>query len=59
MGIDPHEYLRDVLRRVPEMKITEIGSITPAAWAKAKKTAEKKAAETSSQSRVNCHGYYG
>jgi hypothetical protein len=44
LGIDPHEYLRDVLRRLPEMKITEIASITPAAWAKAKKTAEKKAA---------------
>lgn len=40
-GIDPHEYLRDVLRRLPEMKNTEIKSITPAAWAKARKAAAR------------------
>jgi hypothetical protein len=46
LGIDPHEYLRDVLRRLPDMKITEIEQITPGAWAKAKKSAarSKKAA---------------
>lgn len=43
MGIDPHAYLRDVLKRLPAMKITEIGQITPAAWAKAQKAAVKKA----------------
>jgi transposase len=41
LGIDPHEYLRDVLRRLPDMKITEIEQITPAAWAKAKKAAAR------------------
>jgi transposase len=42
-GVDPHEYLRDVLGRLPAMKITEIESITPAAWAKVKKAAAKAA----------------
>ena len=42
LGIDPHEYLRDVLRRLPDMKIAEIGQVTPAAWAKARKTASSK-----------------
>ena len=41
LGIDPHEYLRDVLRRLPDMKITEIEQVTPAAWAKAKKAAAR------------------
>jgi len=39
LGIDPHEYLRDVLRRLPEMKHNQIEEITPAAWAKARKAA--------------------
>jgi transposase len=43
-GIDPHEYLGDVLRRLPGMKMSEIPKITPAAWAKAKKTATRQAA---------------
>lgn len=43
-GVDPHEYLRDVLRRLPAMKISEIAQITPAAWAKAQKAAAKRAA---------------
>ena len=37
--IDPFEYLRDILTRLPEMKQREIATITPAAWAKAQKTA--------------------
>ena len=41
LGIDPHEYLRDVLRRLPDMKITEIEQVIPAAWAKAKKFAAR------------------
>lgn len=42
-GINPHEYLEDVLRRLPEMKITEIETVTPKAWAKAKKEADRQA----------------
>jgi len=37
IGIDSHAYLNDVLRRLPDMKITEIAQITPANWAKAKR----------------------
>ena len=42
-GIEPYEYLCDVLRRLPAMKITEIGTVTPAAWAQAKKAKERAA----------------
>jgi transposase len=42
LGVDPHEYLRDVLRRLPEMKMSQVESITPAAWAKARKAATRK-----------------
>lgn len=42
LGINPQEYLSDILRRLPEMKITEIKTITPAAWAKARKEAARK-----------------
>lgn len=42
LGIDPHEYLRDVLRRLPDMKIGQIQQITPSAWAKAKKSEARK-----------------
>jgi hypothetical protein len=31
-GIDPWEYLRDVLQRLPGMKQSEISSILPARW---------------------------
>jgi hypothetical protein len=31
-GIDPYAYLRDVLTRLPKMKMSEIGHITPQAW---------------------------
>jgi transposase len=34
-GIDPAQYLRDVLTRLPDMKQNEIPSVTPKAWAKA------------------------
>lgn len=36
-GIDPLAYLRDVLTRLPKMLITEVPSITPEAWAKARR----------------------
>ncbi len=41
LGLNPHEYLEDVLRRLPDLKITEIESVTPVGWAKAKKEAAK------------------
>jgi hypothetical protein len=31
-GINPQEYLTDVLRRLPTMKVTDIESLTPAHW---------------------------
>jgi transposase len=34
-GIDPAQYLADVLARLPDMKASEIPSVTPGAWAKA------------------------
>lgn len=35
-GIDPMEYLRDVLTRLPAAKISDIERFTPAEWVKAK-----------------------
>jgi len=32
LGINPHEYLKDVLTRLPGMKITQVGELLPAAW---------------------------
>lgn len=34
--IDPYEYLRDVLQRLPEMTNRQIKDITPAAWAQSR-----------------------
>jgi transposase len=31
-GINPQEYLTDVLRRLPAMKITQIGELLPSRW---------------------------
>ena len=31
-GINPQEYLRDVLARLPTMKITQVTQLTPANW---------------------------
>jgi hypothetical protein len=36
-GLDPLAYLREVLTRLPKMLITEVGAITPEAWAKAQR----------------------
>jgi transposase len=36
LEIEPLEYLTDVLRRIPAMKITEIGQLAPAQWKKEK-----------------------
>jgi len=34
-GIDPAKYLKDVLTRLPDLKQSDIPSLTPRAWAKA------------------------
>ena len=31
-GINPQDYLRDVLKRLPTMKITQVDQLTPANW---------------------------
>ena len=35
--IDPWEYLRDVLTRLPSMKTSQISEVMPEAWGKARK----------------------
>lgn len=42
--IDPSEYLEDVLTRLPDMMASEVAILTPANWAKARKSASLKAA---------------
>ena len=34
-GVNPFDYLKDLLTRLPSAKITEIKSFTPRAWARA------------------------
>jgi transposase len=41
--IDPWKYLRDVLVRMPTMKITEVAQLTPEAWAKSKRAPSESA----------------
>lgn len=41
-GINPFEYLRDVLSRLPGANSKEIPELTPAAWAKARKKPQTK-----------------
>ncbi len=36
-SIDPLEYLRDVLTRLPTMKMSEVAGLTPEVWAKAQR----------------------
>ena len=43
-GIDPHAYLCDVLRRLPQMTRSQVKDITPEAWAKACQSASVRAA---------------
>ena len=42
-GIDPHEYLRDVLTRITETTSWQVAELTPEKWAE-KKLSLKKAA---------------
>ncbi len=47
-GINPHEYLSDVLSRLPRATNHQIADLTPAAWAKAKKAAARASRPTNS-----------
>jgi transposase len=40
-GINPAQYLQDVFERLPKAKTSEVKSLTPAAWAKAKRAAAR------------------
>lgn len=40
-GINPAEYLHDIFERLPKAKTSEIKSLTPAAWAKARRNAAR------------------
>jgi len=37
--VNPCDYLRDILTRLPAMKLRDVGTITPASWAAARKAA--------------------
>jgi hypothetical protein len=43
-GINPAEYLQDVFERLPKATTSEVKSLTPAAWAKARRTSNRKPA---------------
>jgi len=43
-GINPDEYLRDLFERLPRAKTSDLQSLTPAAWAKARRSAQRHAA---------------
>ena len=43
-GIDPQTYLREVLTKLPTLTNQQIKDVTPAAWAKAQKTAQQRKA---------------
>jgi len=40
LGINPAEYLQDLFERLPKAKTSEIKSLTPAAWLKAKRDSQ-------------------
>jgi hypothetical protein len=44
LGIDPRDYLEDVLNRLPSMKAGETASLTPANWLKARQVTTHRAA---------------
>jgi transposase len=44
LGINPAEYLQDLFERLPKAKTSEIKSLTPAAWLKAKRDAARQSA---------------
>ena len=48
LGLNPYEYLRDVLTRLPTMTNQQTHTATPAAWAKEKAGASKPALKLAS-----------
>jgi transposase len=44
LGINPAEYLQDLFERLPKARTSEIKSLTPAAWLKAKRDAKHQSA---------------
>jgi hypothetical protein len=44
LGINPAEYLQDLFERLPKARTSEIKSLTPAAWLKAKQAAARQSA---------------
>ena len=44
LGINPAEYLQDIFERLPKAKTSEIKSLTPAAWLKARQAATRQSA---------------
>lgn len=44
LGINPAEYLQDLFERLPKAKTSEIKSLTPSAWLKAKQAAARQSA---------------
>ena len=44
-GINPAQYLQDILKRLPDLKAKDIASLPPAAWAKAHPEARVKPAK--------------
>jgi hypothetical protein len=43
-AINPAEYLQDIFERLPKAKTSEIKSLTPAAWAKRRRTGQRQLA---------------
>jgi len=43
-NVNPAEYLQDLFERLPKAKTSEVKSLTPAAWAKAKRSAAHQSA---------------
>ena len=41
LGINPAEYLQDLFERLPKATTSQIKSLTPAAWLKAKQAAAR------------------
>jgi transposase len=39
-GIDPYAYLRDVLTRLPKMKMSQVGELTPESWQRAQRATQ-------------------
>jgi transposase len=40
-GIEPYTYLKDILTRLPRMTMSQLPSLTPAAWAQTQSVAHQ------------------